>query len=302
MKSATATTHGKAILIGEHSVVYDKTALALPIQNLNVTVRLTPINGNTSYIKSANINLDAPISTIEAKHPGLFYLLTHFESHQAFEATYISNIPTERGLGSSAATSLATIKALNDALALELSFDEQTAYANHAEELNHGSASGLDIATVCRDRLVYFDHGHCEFINQTLGAHLVIADSGVLGNTKKAVSLVKQQYQSSIGKAYIDDLTQLVKQTKALWQKQDIKKLGIVFNKAQTVLSQLQVSHPIIDQLIHTANVHGSLGSKLSGGGLGGIVISLAENGQTAEKISQALRLAGAKNTWIEEI
>ncbi|WP_207233247.1 hypothetical protein [Holzapfeliella floricola] len=44
------------------------------------------------------------------------------------------------------------------------------------------------------------------------------------------------------------------------------------------------MSHPIIDQLIHTANVHGSLGSKLSGGGLGGIVISLAENGQTAEK------------------
>ncbi|WP_242491531.1 hypothetical protein [Holzapfeliella floricola] len=75
MKSATATTHGKAILIGEHSVVYDKTALALPIQNLNVTVRLTPINGNTSYIKSANINLDAPISTIEAKHPGLFLFI-----------------------------------------------------------------------------------------------------------------------------------------------------------------------------------------------------------------------------------
>ncbi|MEJ6348475.1 mevalonate kinase [Holzapfeliella sp. He02] len=302
MKSAIATTHGKAILIGEHSVVYDQTALALPIQNLNVTVKLTPIEGDASIINSPSLNLKAPISTIETDHPGLFYLLTQFTCDHAFEATYTSNIPTERGLGSSAATSLATIEALNDYLDLKLPFEEQLSYANHAEELNHGSASGLDIATVCRDKLVYFDHGHCQFVDQKLGAHLVIADSGILGNTKKAVALVKEHYQSGRGQQEIAKLTHLVEQTKVLWQKHAVKQLGTVFTQAQTALSNLNVSHPVLDQLIQTANRHGSLGSKLSGGGLGGIMISLADTRQTAERISQALKQAGAKNTWIEEI
>lgn len=36
-KKISITTHGKVILIGEHSVVYGKDALALPIKALNIT-------------------------------------------------------------------------------------------------------------------------------------------------------------------------------------------------------------------------------------------------------------------------
>ena len=63
-------------------------------------------------------------------------------------------------------------------------------------------------------------------------------------------------------------------------------------NNAQVCLRQLGVSHPAVEKLIQAANQSGALGSKLTGGGLGGCVISLSPDAQAAENVSvQLLKL-----------
>ncbi|MEN4337193.1 mevalonate kinase, partial [Streptococcus pyogenes] len=44
----------------------------------------------------------------------------------------------------------------------------------------------------------------------------------------------------------------------------------------------------------------GALGAKMTGGGLGGCMIALADTKDMAEKISHRLKEEGAVNTWIQ--
>ncbi|MCT6859540.1 MAG: mevalonate kinase, partial [Apilactobacillus sp.] len=55
-----------------------------------------------------------------------------------------------------------------------------------------------------------------------------------------------------------------------------------------------------IDELVEIANRNGSLGTKLTGSGLGGCIIALARNIHEAQSIENALLKAGALDTWIQ--
>lgn len=68
-----------------------------------------------------------------------------------------------------------------------------------------------------------------------------------------------------------------------------LKEFGHVMNKAHERLSDLGVSHPRLDNLVETARKNGALGAKLTGSGLGGVMVALAENEKDAIRISQRL-------------
>lgn len=80
-----------------------------------------------------------------------------------------------------------------------------------------------------------------------------------------------------------------------------LKKLARIFNEAQSILASFDLSTEKIDNICKIANDNGALGTKLSGGGLGGIVIALCPNQATAQKIAQKSQ-ANFDNYWIEEI
>ena len=56
--------------------------------------------------------------------------------------------------------------------------------------------------------------------------------------------------------------------------------------------------------MIETASARraGALGAKLTGGGLGGCVIALANSAQAADRIRSALERSGASATWIHRM
>jgi mevalonate kinase len=63
-----------------------------------------------------------------------------------------------------------------------------------------------------------------------------------------------------------------------------------------SLLQVMRVSSPELDRLITASRAAGALGAKLSGGGRGGNMIALVRQ-ETVEKVTQALREAGAKRT-----
>lgn len=303
-KKIEVKAHGKVILIGEHSVVYGHDALALPIQALNITTTVEETTGST-WMETNHYQgafFDAP-----NEYDGIKYIVKTLLAKQKdapnVKITYSGEIPIERGLGSSAVVALGTTKALSQFLELNLSHDEIMQITNHAEMINHGKASGLDAATVSSDYLVFFNkQDGPKQLSQKLGATLLIMDTGELGNTKIAVQSVKKQMdESDLKKKQITRLGELAIATQENWFKQNSKEIGKIFNEAQNILASFDLSTERIDNICRIANDHGALGSKLSGGGLGGIVIALCPDQATAQEIAQKAQ-ANFDNYWIEAI
>ncbi|MBD5429368.1 mevalonate kinase [Lactobacillus sp.] len=304
-KKITVKTHGKVILIGEHSVVYGKDALALPVKALNITTTVE----NSPEIESTMItnNYQGPYLQAPPEYNGLKYVFKTLNrlanNSKPLKITYTGKIPMERGFGSSAVVALGTTKALDKYFDLHLSKEKAMDITNHAEMINHGKASGLDAATVSSDYLVFFNKKTGPHsLSQKLGATLLIMDTGELGNTKKAVEIVRNKVQTNQTEtAKIDALGKLATQTKELWLKQDAPAIGKIFNEAEKILESLDIATERINQICKIAQKNGALGAKLSGGGLGGIVIALCDNKNTATEIAKKAQ-ENFTNYWIEEI
>lgn len=295
--------HGKVIIIGEHSVVYGYDALAMPIKALHIKTTIEP--ASQMWMETARYH--GPLFDAPAEYDGLKYVIKHLQkkanNNAPIKVTYTGKIPMERGFGSSATVALGTTKAMNHFFKLNMSEKEIMAVTNHAEMINHGKASGLDAATVNSDYLVFFNKKMGPKTLQTkLGATLLIMDTGQLGNTKAAVTSVKKLLdQSDAAKQRMARLGELADLTKNAWLKHYPQTVGQIFNEAQEILHSFKISTAKIDQLQKIALANGALGFKLSGGGLGGITLSLCENETTAQKIVAKCEDI-ISDYWIEQI
>ena len=72
--------------------------------------------------------------------------------------------------------------------------------------------------------------------------------------------------------------------------------------EAHGLLGEIGVSTPTLDSLVDAATAAGARGAKLTGGGLGGCVLALADDDDSAEELAEALRKAGAPRTWTTEV
>lgn len=298
-----STTYGKIILIGEHSVVHNKPAIAIPFNGTKLEVKIEESKDNKIICKF----YDGLLSESSDELQGIRTLVEKFlQVHNIKEKINIkidSNIPNERGMGSSAAASIGVARALFKYFNIEYNNDKLSEWANISEKIIHGNPSGLDINTVLHNKSIYFiKNKKLEAFPINLDAHLVIVDSGKKGKTKEAVSDVQRLLESDKSYySYIDNLGILTDQARDAMNNNDVETLGNILNQAQDNLRQLTVSDQSIEDLVEIALKNGALGSKLTGGGRGGCVIALAKTEETAKKIEKAYRQIG-KDVWISEL
>ncbi|WP_246904391.1 mevalonate kinase [Gardnerella vaginalis] len=215
-----------------------------------------------------------------------------------------SDFPPERGLGSSAASAGAVIRAILDYYKIRASEDEIFALTQSAERVAHGRSSGLDATATSASWPVHFSSGEFSRMEINMRAWLILADSGCKGMTRVTVDALRARMDAKPDavKNQLDELGAIANQAAedlALGRAAD---MGARMTRAHRILADLGVSTPQLDKLVQTACDYGALGAKLTGGGGGGCVIALADTEDAAERVSAALRADGACGTWIVDL
>jgi mevalonate kinase len=305
MPAIYATAPGKAILFGEHTVVYGQPAIAIPVNAVQARVTITalPNHPESIIIDAPQTGLFTNLKQLPETHPIAYAISLIGErlkiSHwPAMHLRITSTIPVAAGLGSSAAIAVALVRALAQFAGHPLSDQQVCGLAYHIEQLQHGTPSGIDNTVITYGQPVFFVRNHpVEFLRLRNPLHLIIGDTGIHSLTREAVLKVRQAWQSD--PEHYENLFQqggrLAQEARQALEEGDLVEVGRLMNENHRLLGEIGVSCPELDRLVQAALMAGALGAKLSGGGLGGNMIALVLPHQAAE-VEQALREAGAVN------
>ena len=282
--------HSKIILIGEHAVVYGYPAISLPLLEVEVTCKVVPAESPWRLYEEDTLSM--------AVYASLEYLDI---TEACIRCEIDSAIPEKRGMGSSAAISIAAIRAVFDYYQAELPHDVLEILVNRAEMIAHMNPSGLDAKTCLSDQPIRFikNVGFTE-LEMDLSAYLVIADTGVYGHTREAIQVVQSKGKDAL--PFLHALGELTQQAEEAISQKNAERLGQILSQAHLHLKEIGVSSPEADSLVETALSYGALGAKMSGGGLGGCIIALADNLTDAQELAERLEEKGAVQTWIESL
>lgn len=292
----------KIILIGEHSVVYGKPAIAIPFKDAKIYTKIEKTDGAIEIVSDIFTGLlsEAP-RIIHPIRDIIHRILDGLgKKHEGLKFRVWGNIPYERGMGSSAALSCSIIRAIYRFFGKSINCQDTLKLVNLTEDKIHGGASGLDANVIVKEVPIYYIKGRdFEELDMNLDAYLIIADTGIKGMTKEAVSDVKKLVVDDTYMAYIDRLGQLSEEARRSFERADPYKLGQLMDQAQDLLRKLTVSSERLDYLIGVAKEAGALGTKLTGGGRGGCMIALFDDRKKALKAREILMEEGAVNSWI---
>lgn len=293
---------GKAILLGEHAVVYGKPAIAIPLPQLRAvadfrqteklfTICAADLKGSPWQWDGSAADSSDPLVRMAAltlQHLGI--------CSPTGAITIRSAIPIASGLGSGAAVSAALgrgIAALYDAT---ISNAELNSLVYEVEKLHHGTPSGIDNTTVVFEQPVYFQRGQpIHSIKPSRRLDFLLADSGVPALTRESVAAVRQLLREESGRtnSLLEQIAAAVAAAQTCLASGDRRRLGELMTVNHGHLRELGVSSPALDALVMAALQAGALGAKLSGGGRGGNIIALVEPA-SAFAVKKALQSAGA--------
>jgi mevalonate kinase len=301
---STASAPGKAILLGEHAVVYGKPAIAIPVSQLRAEVSIESFrcSENEIWIDSPMIRLYKNAKDLPLDHPlRLAIDLTLMEcKKKKFPGLMIrvnSALPIGGGMGSGAAVSCALVRALSNYLNEDpLPAVTVNQLVFEVEKIHHGNPSGVDNTVITYERPIYFRRSFpLEKISVRNSIRLVIADTGINSATSAMVSGVRKRYEQNKSgyQFFFDSIEALVNNARAALEIGDIPTLAETMNENHRLLQSMEVSSFSLDRLVKTARSSGALAAKLIGAGGGGNMIALCTD-DTSKQVCQALNSIGA--------
>lgn len=308
----TASAPAKLILCGEHAVVYERPAIAIPVHGVRARVSITAAHtGSGILINAPDLGREWRLAEVADDPLSLLIssLLERFNTARmpASQAplpdlliSISSEIPIASGMGSGAAIATALVRGLAAYYQQQLSPAEISKLVYTSEQAYHGTPSGIDNTVVAYEQPICFTRrpaGQAPLIEPIAirqPLHLLIADTGIRSATKLPVGEVRRRWQADPEhyEALFDTIGALALQVRAALEGNGLP-LGPLLNHNQQLLQQLGVSSPELDRLVEVALQAGAFAAKLSGAGWGGIIIALVAAEQCAT-IRAALLSAGA--------
>lgn len=301
-QEAVGEAHSKLILAGEHAVVYNKPAIAIPFP-LKIRAKIKEKPGEIAII--SNIYTGNLYGMPDMAKGLLECIKTSFElcdkPMEGVQIEITSDIPIGRGLGSSAASAIAIIRGIFEYFKKPLTKDELYSLVEQAETYAHGNPSGIDmIAIASKEPILYQRQVGASSLMVSKPFYVVVADTGKVGDTRKAVDHVNniKQLRPHVIDNIMNQIEDIVMNAKEAVLVGDSDLLGTLLSRNHELLKELGVSDPLLDHLVMSAIRSGALGAKLTGGGMGGCMIALAKDIRDARMISEALMREGAKMVW----
>ncbi len=282
---------GKVILCGEHFVLFGGPALALPWRGgeLRLARAAAAPAGDPAW--AARLRAAWNAARESAGLPAAI------DCPWAVDST----IPPGAGLGSSAALSVALVRAAFAEAGAGPDDATLIRAATRVEGVFHGRSSGLDPAVVVLGRPVLREAGGTlSVVPWRLPVRdLVLALAP--GERRTAQAILRTQAFASAHPdrfgALRDEASDLVREVAALLADPSGQvgeaRLGRLLTRNHAMLAELGVSTSDLDRLVAAALGAGASGAKLCGAGLGGVVLALPPPGGV-DAVSAALAGAGA--------
>jgi mevalonate kinase len=305
--------HAKAILLGEHAVVYGTAALAVPIPQLSATASAgwsadtcdtaggSGAGGDLSFAMTGSLSR----AMVTQASDGLRRLAAAFRTRMGvpdgsrLDVIVDGTIPPGRGLGSSAATSRAVVLALANLFERDLADSAVFDLVQTAENMAHGRASGVDAVAVGAAAPLLFRAGQVRELAIGCDTLLIVADSGTAGSTREAVELLRAGFgRQGTQERFLRRAGELIDTAVAALAAGRAQELGAQLTDYHELLRTAGLSTERIDAMVKAALDAGSLGAKITGGGLGGCMIALTRP-EHARNVTVHLHEAGAVQTWV---
>ncbi|MGB2727252.1 MAG: mevalonate kinase [Halobacteriota archaeon] len=335
VKKIRASVPAKVILFGEHFVVYGKRALAAAI-NCRLAVAVSSREKGGYHVKIENIPTFGLEIDLEHEKGGgkkaypykdsgtatkaIAYVR---ESIEYLEQTYgiggegveieiKSEIPLSAGLGSSAATCVATIAALKEYFGVSGDLEGIRNDAHSVERTVQGAASPVDTAISTYGGYVSVEKGEVkrlrlaelDLIVGCVGSIPLSMDtkkaSEMRLKTKKIVEEVKVRKETFEGifDSILDASDEITAQAVMAMEHGDFVKLGALMNINHGLLDAIGVVPRRLSELVKTSQELGAWGAKVTGAGgldeLGGIGSVVVLPGESVARIKTAMEIAGA--------
>jgi mevalonate kinase len=301
---------GKAILFGEHAVVYGRPAIAVPVGRVRACATVNPGAPGAGLVMSApdlgrtyglaDAPADDPLRAITLNTLAVLGIRLPLD----LDIEVSSTIPVACGLGSGTAVSTAIVRALTAFFGVTLPNTAVSSLVYEVEKIHHGRPSGIDNTVVTYAQPVYFVRGQpIETLRVAKPFQLIIGDTGVCSPTRVAVNDVCVAWQCDPAgyEELFDKIGAVADRARRAIESGAVDLLGGWMDENHRLLQQLDVSSPELDRLVSAARQAGAAGAKLSGAGRGGNMIALATPDSTPA-VESALRAAGACRVIVTEV
>ena len=273
------------MLMGEHAVLRNYPCLvaaASPRLHVYVTQR----DDDIIHITSSLGTYECTLKTIEIKPPFTFILslIKQFQkklSH-GFNLEVVSEFDANLGLGSSAATLMATAAALTKLSGHPPLADPEALFKIAKKSLIQiqGQGSGADLAATLMGGIVYYKIKPLSMEKLPCEIPLVAIYSGSKMATIEVIKIINTHdaaYQS-----HFEDIGKAVTLAKTALLDNDMVLLSDALILNQNIMEQMHLANTNIRHIIKRLNVDsGILAAKISGSGLGDCVIGLGQLNDT---------------------
>ena len=293
----SASASAKTILFGEHAVVYNNPAIAIPLHNARTTVTFEP-SGEEFRVFSDAIRLDSRFEELN-DGSGLKSLLKLLQDelgieHFPAETLRIeTDIPIASGLGSGAALSIAVIRLFSDRYGANLTTERINELAYEIEKIYHGKPSGIDNTTIAYEQPVLFSKlkGFKALEADIARLPLLVIDSGIRSRTVDVVMDVYNNFARN--ENAIRQIGGLVRKAESALKTGTAAEIGALMDENQSLLRQIDVSCPELDHWIDLAKQNGAVGAKLTGAGRGGNFLVMARDHEHLSALRELFKEQG---------
>lgn len=301
----TGTAFGKTILIGDQFVLNEVPAIvaAIPFETLAQVEKLGEGDG---WILEDNRN-EVP-GYKEKKKKDQFESINHIlevmkmdTTKTPIKITYGGSLLAGSGVGASAASCVSLARAINDEFDLGLSIEEINHIGWEGEFAYHGTPSGVDNTASTYGGIIFYrilkGEKTFEKIPVKDSFEIVLANSGITADTKRMDDIVKrnQEEDPELFAARLKKITEQSHEMKAALEANNLERVGALMTENHSIVKAMGYSHEILDHLCKVGLEKGALGTKVTGGGMGGYMISLTPGKDLQEEVAKTFENEGYK-------